>query len=72
MRVCKWDCDGGGEGWSGRRKKPLTEKSTNVSTKEERRLGMSLQNDVFEGLEEFDAGADVSATMVETLVLNFD
>lgn len=37
---------GGDGGGGGGRKRPLTEKSTKVSTKEERRLGMSLQIEV--------------------------
>lgn len=36
--------DGGDDG-SGRRKRPLTEKSTKVSTNEEKRLGICLQNE---------------------------
>lgn len=41
------DGDGGsGGGGGGRRKRPLTEKSTKVSTKDDTRLGMSLQNEV--------------------------
>lgn len=68
MCVWKWDCDGG-EGWSGKRKKPLTEKSTNVSMKEDRRLGTSLQNDVVEGLLEFDKEEESAAVSAATMVV---
>jgi len=35
---------GGGDGGGGGRKRPLTEKSTKVSTNDDKRLGMSLQD----------------------------
>lgn len=38
-------CSGGGGGDDGKRKRPLTEKSTKVSTKDDKRFGTSLQND---------------------------
>jgi len=37
---------GGGDGGGGGRKRPLTEKSTNVSTNDDKRLGTSLQDEV--------------------------